>query len=41
MFVLTILEKDKETQLKVSQGTVTVLSKMANYQEGRVKLAKT
>ena len=41
MFVLTILEKNKETRLKFSQGSVTVLSKIANYQEVRVKLTNT
>ena len=41
MFVLTILEEIKETRLKVSQGSVTVLWKMANYQEARVKLTNT
>ena len=39
---LTILEKKiKETILKLSQGSVTVLQKMANYQQGRVKAANT
>ena len=38
MFVLTILEKIKKIRLKFSQGSVTVLSKIANYQEPRVKL---
>ena len=38
MFVLTILEKIKETRLKFSQGSVTVLQKMAYYQEVRVEL---
>ena len=41
MFVLTILEKNKETRLKFSQGSVTVLSKIVNYQEARVKLTNT
>ena len=41
MFILTILEKIKETRLKFSQGSVTVLQKMANYQEARVKLTNT
>ena len=36
MFVLTILEKIKETRLKFSQGSVMVLQKMANYQEVRL-----
>ena len=30
MFVLTILEKIKETRFKFSQGSVTVLKKMGN-----------
>ena len=38
MFVLTVLEKIKETQVKFYQGSVTVLCKMASYEEGRVKL---
>ena len=38
MFILTILEKIKELRLKFSQGRVTALSKMANYQKARVKL---
>ena len=38
MFVLVILEKIKETRLKFSLGSVTVLYKMANYEEARVKL---
>ena len=38
MFMLRILEKIKETRLKFSQGSVTVLQKMANYQETRAKL---
>ena len=38
MFVLTVLEKIKETRLKFSQGSVTVLSKIKNYQEARSKL---
>ena len=38
MFSLTILEKIKETRLTFSQGSLTVLQKMANYQEPRVKL---
>ena len=41
MFVLTILEKIKETKLKLSQGSLTALWKMANYQEARVKLTNT
>ena len=39
MFVLTILEKIKKTRLIFFQGRVSVLSKMLNYQEARVKLA--
>ena len=35
---LTILEKIKETRLKVSQESVTVLWNMANYQEAWFKL---
>ena len=41
MFILTILEKSKETRLKFSQGSVTVLSKMGIYQEARDKLTNT
>ena len=41
MFILTILEKIKETRLKFSQGSVTVSWKMANYQKPRVKLTNT
>ena len=41
MFLLTILEKIKETRLKFSQGSVTVLEKMANRQEVKVKLTNT
>ena len=41
MFALTILEKIKETRLKLSQGSVTVLYKMENYQKVRVKPTKT
>ena len=33
---LTILKKIKETRLKCSQGSVTVLYILANYQEARV-----
>ena len=39
MFILTILEKIKETRLKFSQGSVTVSQKMTSYQELRVKLS--
>ena len=38
MFLLTISEKIKETRLKFSQGSVTVLWIMTNYQEARVKV---
>ena len=41
MFILTILEKSKETRLKFSQESVTVLSKMGIYQEARDKLTNT
>ena len=41
MFILTILEKNKETRVKCSQGSVTVLQKVADYQEARVKLTNT
>ena len=37
-FFLTISEKIKETRLEFSPGSATVLSKMANYEEARVKL---
>ena len=40
-FILKILEKIIETRLKFSQGSVTVLKKIANYQETRVKLTST
>ena len=36
MFLFTILEKNQ--RLKFSQVSVTVLKKMTNYQEPRVKL---
>ena len=38
MFVLTILLKIKEKKLKLSRGSVTVLQKIAIYEEERVKL---
>ena len=41
MFILTILETIKETRLKSSQGGVTVLQTMTNYQETTVKLTNT
>ena len=33
MFILMILEKNKETNLKFSQGRLTVLRIKANYQQ--------
>ena len=39
MFVLTILEKTKETRLKYCQGTVTVFKKMENCKDANVELA--
>ena len=41
MFAVTILEKIKETRLKFSQGSVTVLQKMVYYEEVRVKIANS
>ena len=41
MFTLTILEKIKETRLRLSEGSETVSSKMVNYQEVRVNLTNT
>ena len=41
MFILTIWEKIKETRLKFSQWSLTVLKIMANYPEARVKLTNT
>ena len=41
MFVLTILEEIKETRLKLSQGSVTVLWKMTICEEARVKLTNS
>ena len=38
MFVLTFIDKIKESRLKFSQGGVTFLQKMAKYEEERVKL---
>ena len=35
------LEKIKETRLKFSQGSVTILKIIANYQDTRVKLTNT
>ena len=40
MFILTILEKNEETRLAFSPGSVTVLQIMAHYQEAKVKLKK-
>ena len=40
MLTLMILEKIKEARLKFSQGSGTVLWKMSNYEEARVKLTK-
>ena len=41
MFVLTVLEKIKETRLKLSQESATVSQKIANYEDVRVKLTNT
>ena len=41
MFILTIFEKIKEKRLKFSQGSVTVLQIMENYQEAIVTLTNT
>ena len=41
MFVLTVLEKIKKTRLKFSQGSLTLLWKMTNCEEARVKLTNT
>ena len=38
MFVLKSLEKIKETGLKFYQENVTILLKMKNYEEARIKL---
>ena len=38
MFILMILEQIKKTSLKFSQGSVTVLYIMANYQEAVIKV---
>ena len=35
---MPILEKIKETSLNFSQGSVTVLQRMSNYEEARVNL---
>ena len=39
MFVLTILEKTKETRLKYCQVTVTALKKMENWEDANAELA--
>ena len=39
MFVLKSLEKIKETGLKLYQENVTILLKMKNYEEARIKLS--
>ena len=36
-----ILEKIKETRLKITQGSVTVLKKISNYEQARVKLTNS
>ena len=41
MLVLRILEKIKEAILKFPQESITVLKKMENYEEARVKLTNT
>ena len=41
MFILKILEKIKETRLKFSQGSLTALWEIANYEEARAKLTTT
>ena len=38
MFVSTILEKFRKSRSRFSQGSVTVLSNMASYKEGKIKL---
>ena len=38
MFLLTFLEKIRDTRIQFPEGSVTVLQKMANYEEVRVKL---
>ena len=40
-FVLTILEKIKETRLNFSTGSSTLLWIMVNYQEARIKRRNT
>ena len=39
MFVLTVLEKMEKRRPTFSQGSVTVLKKMGNYEEARDELA--
>ena len=34
---LTVLQKFKHTRLKISQGSVTLLSKVVSYQAARVR----
>ena len=41
MFVFTFLGKIKEKRLKLSRGSVTVLQKIAIYEEARVELTNT
>ena len=41
MFVLTTLEKIKETRLKFFQGSKTVSYNMTSYEEAQVKLTNT
>ena len=41
MSILTVLDKNKETKLRFSRGSVTVLKKMLNSREARVKLTNT
>ena len=40
MFVLKFLEKIKEIRLKLSQGKVTILEKVTNYEEASIQLNK-
>ena len=41
LFVLTIFKKIKEIRLKISQGSVTVLLIITNYQKSRVEITNT
>ena len=41
MFVLAVLEKIKETRVKLSRGSLTALKQLAHYEEARVKLTNT